>query len=110
MSRWGGMAVWECAPAVFPLGVALVSSLVLSRLQGSAYLGLLASSLGWVPYAALATSGVAGLWATVRLWRAQHWVGMLFECGGLLGAERRGRWGDLIRTCRACGRHWKSGS
>ncbi len=102
MSRWGGMAIRECVPAVFALGVALVSSLVLSRLQGSAYLALLASSLGWVPYAALATSGVVGLWATVRLWRAQHGVGLLCECGG--------RWGDLIRTCRACGRHWKSGS
>ncbi|UWX04165.1 hypothetical protein H1235_01980 [Pseudoxanthomonas sp. NC8] len=110
MSRWDWMAVRAYLPAVFALVVAFVSSLVLSRWQASPYLAPLASSLGWVPYAALAAGGVHGLWVTVRLWRAQYGVGLLCECGGLLGAERRGRWGDLIRTCRACGRHWKSGS
>jgi hypothetical protein len=107
MRRWDGKAVRAYLPAVFALGVAYASSLVLPQWQADPARAGMASLLGWLPYVALAIAAAMGAWVSVRLWRAQYGTGLVCECGGLLGSERRGRRGAWVRRCPACGRQWK---
>ena len=107
MRHWDGKAVRAYLPAVVALGVAYASSLLLPALQASPARAGLASSLGWLPYVALAVAAALGTWVSVRLWRSQYGTALVCECGGLLGSERRGRRGAWIRSCRDCGRQWK---
>ena len=102
MNRWDWMAIRMYVPAAFALVVAIASTVVLGRFEGLPML----AGFGWVPYAALALAAVLGTWATVQLYRAERGLGLLCQCGGILSSERRGRWGNQIRTCMACGKHW----
>lgn len=106
MDRWDWMAIKMYVPAAFALVVAIASTFVLGRFEGSPMLAGFAAGFGWLPYAALAVAAVLGTWATVQLYRAERGLGLLCQCGGILSSERRGRWGNQIRTCGACGKNW----
>lgn len=106
MDRWDWMSIKMYVPAAMALVAAFVSTLVIGRFEASSMFSGIADTFGWVPYAALVAAAVLGTWATVRLMRAERGLGLLCECGGILGGERRGRWGNQIRTCMACGKHW----
>lgn len=66
-------------------------------------------ALHWMPYALLAMAMVLGLIASVRLLRLETGDALICGCGGLLGGERRGRFG-AYRACGSCGRHRPAGA
>lgn len=104
MDRWNWMAVRAFAPAAFAIVVAFVSMWVISGWQSSPYLAGMFATARWVPLAALVFATAHGAWVSYRLWQAERGVGLLCECGGLLGGERDGRYGPY-RQCMACSRN-----
>lgn len=104
MDRWVLMSIRMYAPAALALVVAAISSGVLAKFQASPMLSGIASTLGWVPYAALLGTALLGTWATWRVSRARRGIGVLCPCGCALGAERDGRYGPY-RKCLGCSKN-----
>lgn len=107
MDRWNWSVLRAYAPALMALVVAYSATALLARWQADPALAGLAARLAWVPYLALGLSALSGAWVSARLWRTERRAGLLCDCGGLLGGDRRDRQGRLRRTCRQCGRHWR---
>lgn len=104
MNRWDWMAARALAPAAFAFVVALGSTWIIYGWQSSPFLASMVSTARWIPLAALVFAVLHGAWVSYRLWQAERGVGLLCECGGLLGAERDGRYGPY-RRCLACSRN-----
>lgn len=104
MDRWDWMAVRAYMPSALALVISALATWLLSGWRGNPYLAPLLAAGLWVPLAALAFAAGHGAWVTYRLWRADRGEGVLCACGGLLGAERAGRYGRY-RQCLACSRN-----
>jgi len=104
MNRWDWMVMRGLIPAAFALVLSFGTMWIISGWQSRPYLAGMVPTARWIPVAALAFAVVHGAWVSYRLWQAERGEGLLCECGGLLGAEREGRYG-LYRRCLACSRN-----
>lgn len=104
MDRWSWMAARAFAPAAFALLIAFASIEAVATLAANPHLLGVSAFARWVPLAALVFAVASWTWVCVRLWRAERGLGLLCDCGGLLGREREGRYGPY-RRCLACSRN-----
>lgn len=105
MDRWTWMMARMYVPALGVLALGLLLMLPLGTLRESPVLAGVYAMVRWVPALAIAVSVTLGLVATLRFWRwDQGRSALVCECGGLLGRERRGRFG-AYRKCLACNRN-----
>lgn len=95
MDRGTLMVARAYLPTVLALVAAFVGSMLLGRPEQSPLLTGLAGGFRWVPMLAFGAALGLGAWATVRLCRAEHGLGLLCDCGGILGTERSGRYGPI---------------
>lgn len=107
MNRWDWMAVRAYLPGAAALLVAVVAVVVISGWQENPLLSGMVSTAKWLPILAIGFALFHGVFTSIRLWRAEHGNGLLCECGGLLGGERKGRYG-LYRRCLQCSRNVNS--
>lgn len=90
-------------PAIVAVVASLLAMAVLSPLRDSQLTAGFFETLRWLPLGGLAFALLYGGWVTFRLAQAEHGHGHLCpRCGGPLGHERDGRYGDY-RQCLACG-------
>ena len=98
MTRMHWMAFRLYWPALACLLLAFVSTW--GHAVPSAPLG---DVLRWMPYVLLALAMLLAAVASLRLMRWETRRALICNCGGLLGAERKGPLGRY-RKCAACGR------
>ena len=106
MEKWTWMAIRMLVPCVTTAvaGVA-VSTAMPAILHGSAFGSALRTPLSWFALGLFVMASVM-LARTIFVfwqWETGRWT-RLCPCSGVLGAERRGRWGPY-RRCYACGRN-----
>ena len=103
MNRYGWMLLRAYLPALVALVLAILCMLWTSFFGSVRALGALVPYAKWLPPLFLLAALVAGLWATLGLWRWQHdQAPKCAGCGGPLGRLRHGAYGDT-RKCLACG-------
>lgn len=98
------MAFRMYLPTLACLLLAFASTWLLTDAAPSTFAHPLGDALRWMPYALLALAALLGVIASVRLLSWETGDALICGCGGLLGGERRGRYG-VYRKCGACGRH-----
>ncbi len=105
MDRWTWMMVRMYAPALGALAAGLLLMLPLGMLRESPVLAWVYAMARWLPALAIAVAVTLALVATLRIWRwDQGHSHLVCDCGGLLGRERDGRFGQY-RKCLACNRN-----
>lgn len=103
MNRYGWMLLRAYLPALVALALAILCMLWTSLFGSVAALSALVPYAKWLPPLFLLAALVAGLWATLGLWRWQHdQAPKCAGCGGPLGRLRHGAHGDT-RKCLGCG-------
>ena len=103
MNRYGWMLLRAYLPALVALVVAIACMLLTSLVGSVAMLRALVPYAKWLPPLFLLAALVAGLIATLGLWRWQRdQAPRCAGCGGPLGRLRHGATGDT-RKCLACG-------
>lgn len=104
MNRWDWMAVKAYAPAALALIVGFGLTWLIAGWQDNPFLHALVGPARWLPLGLLIYAVGHACWVGYRLWLAERGEGLLCDCGGLLGAERDGRYGPY-RRCLACSRN-----
>ncbi len=103
MNRYGWMLLRAYLPALVALVVAIACMLLTSFVGSVAMLRGLVPYAKWLPPLFLLVALVAGLIATLGLWRWQRdQAPTCTSCSGPLGRLRHGPNGDT-RKCLACG-------
>ena len=103
MNRYGWMLLRAYLPALVALVVAIACMLLTSLVGSVAMLRALVPYAKWLPPLFLLAALVAGLIATLGLWRWQRdQAPTCTSCSGPLGRLRHGPNGDT-RKCLACG-------
>lgn len=99
--------MWMAVKLYLPAALALLAALVLAQLEESIaqhqLLAGIAQALRWASIAAFGLAVLAGTLGTVRFYRAERGLGLLCDCGGLLGRKINGRYGPY-RRCLRCSR------
>lgn len=103
MNRYAWMVVRAYLPALLALALAVIG-MTWTSVSGNVHaLSPLVPYVKWLPPIALLAALVAGLVATLRLWRWQSGKTPLCAgCGGPLGRLQQGPQGSY-RKCLACG-------
>ncbi|MEO6518155.1 MAG: hypothetical protein ABIO17_04060 [Pseudoxanthomonas sp.] len=103
MNRYGWILLRAYLPALVALVLALLCMLWTSFFSSVATLQALVPYAKWLPPLFLLAALVAGLTATLGLWRwQQDKAPKCATCGGPLAGRRHGPHGDT-RKCLACG-------
>ena len=105
MNRFGWMMLRAYLPALGALVLAVMAMLWTSLFGSIDSLHVAVPYVKWLPPLFLLAALVAGLIATLRMWRWR--TGQLpvcAGCGGPLGRVRHSPQGDM-RKCLACGGH-----
>ena len=104
MDRFELMSWKVVAPGCVWMLASLGVAWALSGGQSTPYTIPLLAMLRWVPIAMFSWGAVLLVHAFYRLRQFEQGKGLHCGCGGLLGAERHGRYGPY-RKCFACGRN-----
>ncbi|MEP6907578.1 MAG: hypothetical protein ABI858_06305 [Pseudoxanthomonas sp.] len=105
MNRLGWMIVRAYLPALGGLVLAVLAMGWTSLFGSIDALHVVVPFVKWLPPLFLLVALVAGLVATLRMWRWQTGkLPVCAGCGGPLGRVRHGAQGD-VRKCLACGNY-----
>lgn len=103
MNRFGWMMLRAYLPAVGALMLAVMSMLWTSMFGNVEALQGAVPYIKWLPPLCLLAALIAGLVATLRMWRWRTGkLPLCAGCGGPLGRVRHSPQGD-VRKCLACG-------
>lgn len=105
MNRFGWMMLRAYLPAVGALMLAIMTMLWTSLFGNVDALRSAVPYIKWLPPLCLLAALIAGLIATLRMWRWRTGkLPVCTGCGGPLGRVRHSPQGD-VRKCLACGGH-----
>ncbi|UJB19203.1 MULTISPECIES: hypothetical protein [Lysobacter] len=104
MHRFHGMTFRIFVPGVFLILSSLLSLWLIDSFQSNPFSAALLNAFRFAPLLLFGAGALSIFYAIYLLWQWELGKGTLCECGGILGMERSGRWGDY-RKCMACRRN-----